>query len=177
MGALTITDDVAVLDSSFRQVFPDGRPIKASVKEEAKAMQHPIETGASVVDHRVIQPVEINISIILPSGIYRDVYQQIRQIWLRGDLLSVQTKTGTYQNMMISGIPHEETTDINDAIPMELALVELKIAETKFAAGASGSPSSPRDGPTNGRGQQQGGTPSDGQKDAGESMLHGMLFP
>lgn len=139
-------------------------------------MQHPVETGASVVDHRVIQPVEIKISIILPSGVYRDVYQQIRQIWLRGDLLSVQTRVGTYQSMMIAGMPHEETADINDAIPMELNLVEQKIAETKFAAGASGSPSSPRDGPTNGRGQQQGGTPSEGQQDQAGSIMHDIFF-
>ncbi|EBW5579129.1 hypothetical protein PL246_09500 [Salmonella enterica] len=180
MGTLTITDVVAVLDSSFRQVFPDARPVKATIKEEAKAMQHPVENGASVVDHRVILPVEIKLSLILAGDAYRDVYQQIRQYWLRGDLLSVQTMTGTYQNMMISGMPHDETPELIDSIPMEISLIEEKIAATKFSSssggGAKGAPSSPRDSPTTPRGQQQGETPSDEKQNSGESTLHDILF-
>ncbi|POP42321.1 hypothetical protein CHU32_03545 [Superficieibacter electus] len=177
----TTADVVAVLDSSFRQIFPDARPIKATVKEEAKAMQHPVESGASVVDHRVILPVEIKLSLIIPGDAYRDVYQQIRQYWLRGDLLTVQTLAGTYQNMMISGMPHDESSDLIDALPMEITLVEQKIASTKFSGGASkgganGDPSVPRDSPTTGRGQQQGTTPSTGQQGKAGSTIYDIIF-
>ncbi|EAO0065962.1 hypothetical protein GPN87_003093 [Salmonella enterica] len=180
MAAYTTVDVVAVLDKSFRQVFADARPMKASVKEESKVMQHPVENGTSVVDHRVLAPVEIKLSMLLTGDSYRNTYQQIKQYYLRAELFTVQTTADTYQNMLIASIPHEESPELSDAIAMEITFSELKIAATKYSASGggrsgSGSNKSPRDNSTTGRGQQQGPTASSSQEDKASSVLYGIF--
>ncbi|EED8424396.1 hypothetical protein A4J64_001939 [Salmonella enterica subsp. enterica serovar Losangeles] len=176
MAAYTIVDVVAVLDKSFRQVFADARPMKASVKEESKVMQHPVENGTSVVDHRVLVPVEIKLSMLLTGDSYRNTYQQIKQYYLLAELFTVQTTADTYQNMLIASMPHEESPELTDAIAMEISFSELKIASTKYgSSSSSSSTSSPRDKSTTGRGQQQGQATTSSQEGKGGSMLYGIF--
>ena len=128
----TAYDQVAVYDQDFNQVFPLARSIKAVVKEEAKVMEHPLENGATITDHRVILPVEIELSMILPTPGYQDTYRQIRQYYLNATLLNVQTKSGVYYNQLIAAIPHEENPDLYDAISLALTLKEAQFATTTY---------------------------------------------
>jgi len=123
-------DLVAVFDQDFNQVFPDARAIKAVVKEEAKVMEHPLENGATIVDHRVILPIEIELSVVLQYATYQDTYNQIRQYYLNATLLIVQTKSGVYYNQLIAAMPHEENPDMFDAITVAIKLQEAQFATT-----------------------------------------------
>lgn len=125
-------DQVQVLDQDFNQVFPLARALKAVVKEEAKVMEHPLETGATITDHRIILPVEIELSFILPPGSYQDTYRQIRQFYLNSTLLIVQTKSGVYYDQLISSMPHEENPDQYDALTLALTLKQAQFAVTKI---------------------------------------------
>jgi len=71
-------DTVAVFNQDYEQLFRDARSIKAIVKEQAKVMEHPIETVAVITDHRIILPVEIELSLLLLSRSYQDTYKAIR---------------------------------------------------------------------------------------------------
>lgn len=146
------TDVVCVLDATLTQVFERARPIKAVVKEESKAMEHPLETGAVVTDHRVIMPTEIELSMVLASEDYRGVYRQVRDLYYKGDLLTVQTRTDSYRNMAIVAIPHEETADLADGATLALALKEVQYVEAQFTELKV---SRPRDTKTVQRGEQQ----------------------
>ena len=77
------SDVVGVFDANFNQVFRLARPVKAQIHETSKPMEHPVETGIIITDHRIILPVEIEFSLILPPGEYRPVYQQIKQFFCR----------------------------------------------------------------------------------------------
>jgi hypothetical protein len=125
-------DVVGVYTPEFRQVFPRARPIKAVVKEEAQVMEHPLETGATITDHRIILPVEIELSVILQAIDYRNTYQIIKQLFLNGDLLTVQTKTGIYENQLIAAMPHEEDPEMFDAITIALKLKEAQFVTPQF---------------------------------------------
>lgn len=126
--ATNAKDIVGIYDQNFTQVFPKARPLKAAIKEDSKLMEHPLETGATVIDHRVIQPIEIEFSMILPNGEYRNIYQQIKQIYLNATLLIVQTKTASYSNMVIQSLPQEQDPEMFDAV-----LIALKLREVQFA--------------------------------------------
>jgi len=128
------TDVVGVFDTSFNQLFPDGRPIKASVTETAKLMEHPLETGSVIMDHRVINPVEIELSLVLTGEEYADTYKQIKDTFNGNNLIIVQTKTGSYSNMAIQAMPHEESPDMMDAVPMALKLKEAILIDVQFQA-------------------------------------------
>lgn len=156
-------DAVAVFDEGFNQVFENARPIKAKVYESAKVMEHPVETGVMVTDHRVINPVEIELSLILTALDYRSVYQQIKQIYRDATLLTVQTKTDSYLNMIISDMPHDEDPDLFDAIAIAVKLKEVLYVTAQFGTLPASRVANPVNASTVQKGEQQtteGGSPS-----------------
>ena len=143
-------DAVAVFTQDYTQIFRDARAVKATIKEQAKVMEHPIETGAVITDHRIILPVEIELSLILLPVSYQDTYKAIRSYYLNGTLLVIQTRTGIYENQLIVNMPHEETPEQYDAISLNLSL-----REALFVAPENGvAPEAPQDSTTVDRGQQ-----------------------
>jgi hypothetical protein len=144
------SDRVGVFTQDYEPLFRDARAIKADIKEQAKIMEHPIENGAVITDHRVILPVEIELSVILLPKSYQDTYKAIRSYYLNGTLLVVQTLTGIYENQIIAAMPHEETSEQYDAISLNLSL-----REALFVAPAGNiTPLNPEDSNTVDRGQQ-----------------------
>ena len=57
-------------------------------------MEHPVESGAVITDHRIVMPIEIDLSLILASADYTDVYKAIRQYYYAATLLTIQTRVG-----------------------------------------------------------------------------------
>lgn len=76
-------DTVAVYTQDFSQVFRNARAIKAVVKEQAKVMEHPVESGAIITDHRIILPTEVELSLILTPATYRETTTRLTSITLR----------------------------------------------------------------------------------------------
>lgn len=126
-------DVVGVFDASFNQLFPDARPLKAAVKETAKLMRHPVESGATITDFKVINPITIDLPLVLKSETYVDTYYQIKGVFLGNNTISVQTNTGLYPNMLISAMPHEENPEHFDTITLTLKLEEVLIATSSVS--------------------------------------------
>ena len=125
-------DVVAVLDADFNQVFDGARPVKATVSERAKTMEHPVEDGTVITDSIIFEPVDIELSMILPGVEFRSVYEQIKQLWQNAALLTVQTKVGSYPDMLISELPHDEDPEMFTAVSMGLKLHQVKFVEAQF---------------------------------------------
>lgn len=128
-----LSDAVAVFDQNYNQVFRKARSIKAVVKEQAKLMTHPVETGAIITDHRVVLPVEIDLSMILQAPDYQDVYRAVRSYYLNGTLLVVQTRAGIYENQIISAMPHQEDPDQYNALTLALSLRQVQFVTAQYA--------------------------------------------
>lgn len=108
--------------ASFGQLFENARPMKATVRETSRVMEHPLETGVTLADHHIINPVEIEIPMIVKSEFYVATYSQIRQAFINATLLAVKTRVGVYSNMIIAELPHEEEPEMYDAITIGLRL-------------------------------------------------------
>lgn len=147
-----IQDVTAVLTPDLSQVFERARAIKASVNRQSKAMEHPLETGATVIDHRIILPNVIELSMILASTDYRAVYQQVADLFKNGTLLIVQTRVDSFRSMLIEKMPHEESAEIAEGVALALTLKEAMFVQPQFAALRV---ARPRDSNTVNRGQQQ----------------------
>lgn len=145
-------DVVAVLDSQFAQVFEGARAIRATVSRVSKAMEHPLETGVTITDHRIILPIKIELSLLLTNADYRDVYQQVADLFKQAELLTVQTRVDSFADMLIEKMPHEETSEILDGVFLVLSLTEAKFVEPQFAPLKV---QEPRSSNTVQRGQQQ----------------------
>lgn len=120
-------DVVSIYNVSNEQVFENSFPMKASVSRYSNQFEHPLEDSTVITDHRVIMPVEISLIMIIPNGIYKDVYRNIRKSFNDADILEVRTKADTFSNMIIQAMPHEENPEKFDAIDI---ILELK--ETQF---------------------------------------------
>lgn len=145
-------DSVAVFTQDYQQVFRSARILKATVKEEAKIMEHPVESGIVITDHRIILPVQVELSLILNSRDYQDVYETIRQLYLNGTLLVVQTKSGVYDNQLIESLPHEEDPAQYDVLTIALSLKQVIFVTAQYGV----VPKSPNNSTTQKRGTQQG---------------------
>ena len=56
--------------ASIGQLFIHARPMKATIRETSKVMEHPVETGVTLADHHIINPIEIDIPVIISSQYY-----------------------------------------------------------------------------------------------------------
>ncbi len=126
---LFATDIVGIYDANFNQAFKNARPMKARVKTSAKVMQHPLETGAVITDHIVYEPIEVELPVSIQANDYSNTYQLIRSAYIAGQIFSVQTRTQSYLNMILSALPHEE-----DPAHFDLIAVSLKFTEAKFVS-------------------------------------------
>ena len=145
-------DVVAVLNADLAQVFETARAIKLTIGAGSKAMEHPLETGVVVTDHRIVLPMTAELSLILSGADYREAYQQIRELFKRGELLTVQTRVDSYPSMLIEKMPHEENADIYDGIALALSLKEAQFVTPQFSKLKV---AQPKNSNTVKRGQQQ----------------------
>lgn len=153
--ATASADVVAIFDQNFNQLFELARPLKAIIKEDSKLMEHPLETGGTFIDHSIILPVEIELSMVLRRGEYRDVYQRIRQAFKNRELLVVQTKTGLYENQLIQSLPHDEDPELYDTIALALKLREVQLITAQYNKLPPKSVRNPSNASTVDKGQQQ----------------------
>lgn len=107
------------------EIWTSAKVMGSSVSPEALVMQHPVETGTSIMDHRVIQPVEVSVRLMLEKDNYRDVYSAIQEYHKSANLVEIHTRTSIYSNMEIVAFPHEEDPEYFDAIPIEIHFREM----------------------------------------------------
>lgn len=144
-----------ILDADGAQLFAEAIVIRASVTREAKVMEHPIESGATIVDHMVVQPVKVELSIILPAAAYRAAYASLAAVFAAGKLLSVQTRADTFVNMLIERMPHEETPEQFDVLPVAVTLREVKLITPTYAKVKVNTKRNPKSAGTKKRGEVQ----------------------
>lgn len=125
-------DVVAVHDKDLVQVFKNARPVKATVKPTVKLMEQPVETGVVITDHRVIMPLEIELSLQTRGNNFRDTYAEMWDLKEKSTLLSVSTQARTYENMVIMDMSHEETVDVYNSISISLKLRGVLFSKPQF---------------------------------------------
>lgn len=111
--------------AAFGQMFANARPLKAHIRETSRVMDHPVETGVVISDHHIINPVEIDIPMLVTAEFYAATYSQIRQAFISATPLSVKTRVGVYADMIIQDMPHEEDAEMYDVITIGLHLKQV----------------------------------------------------
>ena len=122
-------DTVAVFGSGFTQLFPNARPLQDQVRENSRVMDHPLESGQLISDYKVILPIEIEMPMMVSSAYYLGTYQQIKAAYLSSELLTVLTRTGSYPNMIISEMPHQEDPERYNSITILLRFRQVQLVQ------------------------------------------------
>ena len=159
LGFSIATDVVGIYDAAgFTRMFQNAIPMKAEVRETSQIMNHPVETGAVIADHHIINPIEINLSLLIDGSNFGAVYDQMKVAFLAATLLTVQTNSGVYSNMIIADMPHQESTDMYNVISVALHLKEVlyvaPVSVSSSLAPDDYDPENPTDGDTVQAGQK-----------------------
>jgi hypothetical protein len=166
-------DSVAVLDG-FTQIFEAARPMRATVRQPSRLLDHPIETGQVITDYSINLPVEIDLTVIVQAQDYRSTYAEIYQYFQTKGLLTVQLKTANYANMVIADIPHEETTQLYDAFQMVIKFRQILVNQA--ATSSNFSPADPTQSNTQALGQQNSYAPTSTQTTLGTQTSPGTAY-
>lgn len=100
--------------------------------ETSKIMEHPIESGAVIADHKVINPTEIRVRLTMPFYNYEPIIKELREYYTVGTLLTVQSKIHTYTNMVICDIPHIEAPENVSRITFNIRLRQALIVSPQY---------------------------------------------
>lgn len=178
-GTKQAVDVVSIMNAETgEQVFAGARPLSASVFEDARAMQHPLEDGSSVVDHMIFLPVEIDMALRITDDV-KTVFEEMRELFRSSTKLTVQTRTGTYDDQYITSLPADERGERAGSVDVDLRLKQAVFIEAQYAGAiapvtranaGSGRAASART-TTSSRGTQQTTAPSEEKKSQG-SLLY-----
>lgn len=123
-----LPDSVGIYTQSYVQVFKNARPTKVTVRATSRLMEHPLETGSTIIDHVIQLPIEIEMILILNRNEYYNTYQLIQQLYQNNTILIIKTRASVYSNMIIEEIPHEETAETFNTINMMIRFREAQFA-------------------------------------------------
>lgn len=150
---------LGIFDANFRQVFASAYPIKASITPTAKTPAHPLETGETVVDHIIFDPVLVELVAILDPEDYRDVYGRLARAFANAQTFNIQTRVQVYPNMLLQALPHEETPEMADTVQVVLKFSEVRFVTPSYAPLPAKKVANKTKASTTSRGQQSGTAP------------------
>lgn len=148
-------DLVAILDGdSYQQLFELANPMRVTVRETSKLTKWAVEDGTMRTDHRVVEPVEIDLSLLLTDEV-RNLFERLRQAFVEGRELIIQTKVRSYPSMMITEMPHDEIPEQGDSVPVAIKLQEVKVVTPEYGTLPARRVANPDQSSTVKKGQQQ----------------------
>lgn len=176
-------DVVRITDSAGRQVFAMARIIKAGVSNESEFFQHPLEDGNKTTDFKIDKPIVIQLGILIPTDTYQSVYASLVDAKKNGEQFIIQTRAGSFANMVIKSMPHEEG-EFGDCLAMALTFEEVKwyktnvetlpakeVAASKKKVGAGAK----QDADTSKLGQKRASDVSASTKNRADSIVYGWI--
>ena len=145
---------VVILDNDSLQELWTGTDImRVSVHETSKATRYAVEDGTSRNDHVIQNPTEIEIRMVLVGEVSR-LFQLLKQTYLERKLVTVQTKTDVYTDMLVEEIPHEQDAGMADGVTVNVRMVEWREVVPEYGELTMAKVAQPRQSDTVKRGSQ-----------------------
>lgn len=149
-------DVVAIVDpDTGQQMFTAAEAMKANVSPMSKIMDHPLEDGTPVSDFKIILPIAIELGLLVNAADYDSTYAALTDAFLDSTWLTVRTNADTYDNMIIEGIPHDETPEMFGMLSIAVRLREVNLIEVQYQALPAKQVSEPTDQSTVNTGETQ----------------------
>lgn len=116
--------------------------------DEIEVTEHPVEQGASISDHEYKKPAMLTMvagwsnsseEADGDSSYIYDVYDQLRELQVSGDLLTVVTDKRTYYNMVIKSLSTTTDNETANVLMVTAILKEVIVVDTETVTIASNS--------------------------------------
>lgn len=168
-----VQDVTGVFDESFNQLFVNGRPIRALFRPSSKLMKHPIETGGTIADHRVFEPIAAELFLILDEEEFAETYQQIKTAFTDNTKLVVQCRVDSFENMVILEMPHDESGEMPGTVAVAVKLEQAIFVDPQYAQLPPEKVAKKSDSSTAKTGQKQGNAATAPQSSAAFDLIFG----
>lgn len=121
--------------------------MKVNYSKNLKITSNPVETGAALVDHAYLEPAQITMDIMM-SDVHRssvlsrdqfdsswsrsvDAWNILSKIQSDRIPVSVNTRLGFYENMLIQSLEANDNTETFRSLKATVTLVEIPIARVR----------------------------------------------
>jgi len=108
--------------------------LKTDHTSKLTATSHPIENGANITDHAVIEPAEISIEIGMTdcngTGVSDKMFKSLQALQFSRQHITVVTRYRTYRNMLIMSMSVPDDFTTMNALKAMLMLREIPTAGT-----------------------------------------------
>lgn len=136
VGLVSESKNVAIYDGE-REVLNgnflfSSSVLSANISDDSQLCEHPLESGAVVSDHKIFNPIEIDIRLSLPSWQFSEIYRELLLLYSNSVKLRIKTKVEWYNNMVLTAIPHEEKAENFDKIVFDLHFKEVREITPQF---------------------------------------------
>lgn len=117
---------VEILDNETLQPIWAGSDIMdVQVQETSTVTKYKVEDGTNRNDHIVHNPTEIMMRFTL-AGEVSQLFNAIKQTYTERTLVTVQTRTDVYADMIVTEIPQEQSGSAMDAVTLDIRLSEWR---------------------------------------------------
>ena len=117
---------VEILDNETLQPLWLGSDIMdVQVQETSTVTKYKVEDGTNRNDHIVHNPTEIMMRFTL-AGEVSQLFNAIKQTYTERALVTVQTRTDVYADMIVTDIPQEQTGAAMDAVTLDVRMSEWR---------------------------------------------------
>lgn len=163
---------VEILDNETLQPLWTGSDIMdVQVQETSTVTKYKVEDGTNRNDHIVYNPTEIMMRFTL-AGEVSQLFNAIKQTYVNRDLVTVQTRTDVYADMIVTEIPQDQTGAATDAVTLDIRLSEWREVVPEYGELTQSNVANPDQSSTVKRGSQATSETSDAKK---QSVLRSIL--
>lgn len=105
---------------------------RIAVEDSAKVFEHPIETGAVIVDHEIFEPKRVTIQAYISNDDITTL-KELEQLYLSGTILTIRAQNKVLDKVIISGKPHEITGAVFDKTMYSIPFREAQEVTPTYA--------------------------------------------
>lgn len=136
--------------------------MSAKVSVESDLCDHPIETGRTLTDSSIIQPITAQVEVAMPTFFAERIYNSMYDLQQKKEnKIILQTKYGVYKNLVLQGFGYSLEHKTADRTIFTLTLREIMevepYGEFGFLASSASGISNPSDLDTISNGTQVAG--------------------
>lgn len=125
---------VYILDNdSLEHIWPGAEVMSLSVTQTATATKFAVEDGTTRSDHVVQNPIEISITILLVDDISQ-AFEEILDTYESNSLVTIQTRTAVYTDLLVVAIPQNQKSDALDAAEISVKLAQWREVVPEYGA-------------------------------------------
>lgn len=144
---------VQILDSAFNVLFQSASPMAITTEQDIRPTEFPVEDGGTRSDHVVVNPKVVTIELVL-SNDARNEFENIRTAFEAKELVTVQTRLTTFDDMLITAIPTVETADLVEGGTVSIRLQEWRAIKPEYGEIQQAQVAKPEQSDTVKRGKQ-----------------------